>query len=143
MTPHSSQRALCIVYVFACACAALLLAGCGDEELATYPVQGRVTFRGEPVPTGSVMFIPAQGPAAATTIAPDGSYELQAVAGRHTVTVVAQQRWPAGFDPASAARDWVPPPPLVPAKYNRPATSGLVVEVQAVETNEANLVLAP
>lgn len=122
-------------------CLGIFLLGCRDAGPELHPVSGRVTYRGEPVPTGTVMFTPDTGPAATSTIGSDGRYALRAVAGRHAVAVIAQQRLPADFDPANLPADWKPPPSLVPAKYNRPSTSGLHVEVQPGESNHADLTL--
>lgn len=38
--------------------ACVIAAGCGRRELARVPVEGMVTFRGEPVPAGEIRFEP-------------------------------------------------------------------------------------
>lgn len=111
--------------------------GCGDTGPTRYPVAGVVTYNGRPVPTGNVIFVPDEGPAAVTTIAEDGGYHLEAVAGRHRVGVTAIPEPPPGTDEGS----YISPPPLVPSKFGRPSTSGIVVEVQSHENTGMDITL--
>src|SRR6478752_10675518 len=79
--------------------AAAVAIGCTKKGgLATAPVSGKVTYRGKAVPTGTVMFVPSEGPAATGEIGSDGSYKLTtfspgdgAVIGTHKVTITALQ----------------------------------------------------
>lgn len=75
----------------------LLLAastGCGEKTDAV-PVAGKVSYKGEPLKNGTVMFIPDGGGTAATgEIQPDGTFKLTtfrkddgAVPGDYTVVV--------------------------------------------------------
>ncbi len=83
--------------------AALLIgvAGCGpDNGLNLAPVRGKVTYKGEPIKNGTVMFMPDEsagntGPQAIGTITSDGTYILSsqdagdgAVVGMHKVGVL-------------------------------------------------------
>src|SRR5205823_12586516 len=52
------------------------LAGCGGGGPKTALVRGTVTYKGKPVPNGTVTFIPASGHHATGDIRPDGSYTL-------------------------------------------------------------------
>ncbi|MDA1017636.1 MAG: hypothetical protein O3A00_24655, partial [Planctomycetota bacterium] len=57
--------------------------GCGGSEPHRVPVEGRVTFRGQPIEKGSIVFIPtgdSKGPRAGTSIE-SGRYELEADRG--------------------------------------------------------------
>lgn len=76
-----------------CVLIAAVLAGCGGETLS--PVTGKVTFNGEPVRGGTIIFGPSEGtkggtPASAE-VKEDGTYELKAgatvgaVAGKNKV----------------------------------------------------------
>ena len=106
--------------------------GCGsagDEGFpVTFPVQGKVTLKGQPLPKGSISFIPSEGRPSTAIIQPDGSYVLStfkekdgAVPGRYRVTVTATDA-----DPMQMPRPGGPAPKsLVPKKYNRPETSRL------------------
>jgi hypothetical protein len=122
----------------------LFLLGCSPSgDMQTAPVKGKVTYNGQPLPSGTVMFVPTQGPAATGEIRPDGSYSLGtygtsdgAVLGKHKVTITALadmgELLPEAQDPT--------PPPLVPDKYLSHETSGLEVEVKS-GTNEHDFVL--
>jgi hypothetical protein len=113
-----------------------LLAGCGENRPKTAVVQGTVTYKGKPVPNGSVNFVPAEGPAATGEIGPDGSYRLTtfrkgdgAVLGTHKVVIVAMQDVSGQ---AVEARSPLPPP-IVPVKYTSLATTDLTAEVKDQE----------
>jgi hypothetical protein len=102
--------------------ALLLLSGCGDNHIKTFPVEGTITYNGKAVPGGSIMFQPKDNkdaPAATANIK-DGRYVLKtyrdgdgAVLGEHTVTVISLEdqsgRLPEERNPL--------PPAVVPLKY--------------------------
>jgi len=75
----------------------VLLTGCSDKYPDLYPVTGRVTFKGQPVPSGTITFYPQDGSRPANcTLSGDGSYRLMtyedgpgAVSGPHKVTIEA------------------------------------------------------
>jgi hypothetical protein len=120
-----------------------LLAGCGDNRPRTAVVRGTVTYKGKPVPNGTVNFIPAEGPAATGDIARDGSYSLTtfrkgdgAILGTHKVVVVAMQDQSGVAVEASTPL----PPPIVPMKYTSLSTTDLQADVKDQE-NTINLVL--
>lgn len=115
----------------ACLASLALLGGCGEPRPRTAPVRGAITYRGAPVPHGTVMFQPAHGPAATGEIR-KGHYVLMtyregdgAVLGSHRVTVIALEdqsgRLPEDRSPL--------PPALVPLEYSFPDRSGLTAEV--------------
>jgi hypothetical protein len=110
-----------------------LAVGCGSGRPKTAVVRGTVTYKGKPVPNGTITFTPNSGPTATGEIAPDGSYQLTtfrkgdgAVLGEHKVVVVAMQK---NNDPNIEA--FTPlPPPIVPTKYTSLATTDLKAEVK-------------
>jgi hypothetical protein len=84
--------------------AAMVLLGCGGDDSglgSRYKVSGKVTYKGAPVPRGSVNFIPVkpappEGRAASGEIKEDGSYTLStagggdgALPGEYNVAIVA------------------------------------------------------
>jgi hypothetical protein len=92
-----------------------------------------VTYKGKPVPNGTVLFVPDAGPQATGEIGPDGSYTLTtfrpgdgAVPGTYKVVVVAMQdtsnRLPEDRNPL--------PPPIVPDRYSSIATTDLTAQVK-------------
>ena len=115
---------------------ALALAGCGGGGPKLAAVRGTVTYKGKPVPSGTVSFIPANGPAATGKINPDGTYTLTtfkagdgAVLGHHKVVVAAMEdmtgRLPEDRNPL--------PPSIVPDKYTSIGTTDLTAEVKEGE----------
>lgn len=115
--------------------------GCsrGGQGLAV--VKGKVTYKGKPVPNGTVNFNPvdANKPSASGKIQPDGSYTLEtflgsrpspgAVIGAHKVVIVAMQDQEGILPEQRAAL----PPPIVPSKYTHPNTTDLTAEVEKKE----------
>lgn len=110
-------------------------AGCGpaSEHPATAPVRGKVTYRGQPVPRGTITFLSDGGEAASAMIRTDGSYVLGtfgpadgAVHGRHKVGIIADDGDPSLLPGSPGYRT---PRDLVPKKYNNPSTSGLAADV--------------
>jgi hypothetical protein len=127
--------------VLVCA-ACLALFGCAKKGgLETAPVTGKVTYKGKPLPNGTVMFVPGEGPAATGEIAADGTYHLTtyapndgAVLGKHKISITAladmSNLLPEQRNPL--------PPSLIPDKFMSHDSSGLTAEV-ARGNNEVNL----
>jgi hypothetical protein len=106
-----------------------------------YKVTGTVSYDGTPLPCGIVMFVAEEGPPSQPVqIGPGGRYELQAVAGRHTVVVVAVPPAQGRPDPdEEGGIDYSDAPPaksLIPEMYNRQETSGITVVVEPKSVNE-------
>jgi hypothetical protein len=124
---------------------AALLIGCSKSGgLKTAPVAGKVTFKGKPLPNGTVMFVPGEGPAATGEIDKDGNYRLStygngdgAVLGSHKVSITALAEIGTGLPEQRNPT----PPSLLPAKYLSHETSGLTVEVKD-GNNDVNFDLA-
>jgi hypothetical protein len=97
-------------------------------------VEGQVTFQGQPLKTGSLLFQPdaAKGNSSTLTpsgtIGPDGRYKLYtqerpgAPPGWYKVGIVAQEAPPN--DPYAMRS-------LIPQRYGDPQTSGISIEVSA------------
>ena len=118
---------------------ALAAAGCGG---GTGTVAGTVTFRGKPVPGGSVVLYCADKQIVRGLIGPDGTYAIPNVpAGPAAVTVQAHARVPDGLrlkQTLPPAKDGPTPPDAapqadkataLPPRYALPEESGLSVVV--------------
>jgi hypothetical protein len=126
-----------------CAGTLLVLAsGCepGAQRLAG--VRGKVSFKGIPLNTGTIVFTPdplrgTSGSIARSEIGRDGGYVLQtkgmpgAAVGWHRVTVMAMDRGFAGGPDG----DRVTPRSLLPEKYSDPQLSGLSCQVRGGQEN--------
>jgi len=123
-----------LFWLLACALA-LLLTGCRSAKLPrTLPVQGKVTWRGQPLSQGMVAFSPARlGEAgqpsrpAMGKIGPDGTYRLSsfrendgAMPGEYRVTVVSYYASEPGPDDS-----FKPAVSRIPIRYGDPEKSGL------------------
>lgn len=132
----SVTRAAGVVFVSAVLSVALT-SGCSSGANGLAIVKGKVTYKGKPVPNGTVNFNPVDGnkPSASGKIQPDGSYTLEtflgsrpspgAVIGQHKVVIVAMQDQEGILPEQRAAL----PPPIIPSKYTHPNTTDLKVAV--------------
>ena len=123
----------------------ILVVGCGQTGPTTYPVTGVISYQGIPLPLGTVMFVSKQGPPKPGKIDKNGHYQLEAVAGEHTVMVVAMPVRQGRPDPKSEfGFDYTGVPEvksLIPQKYNHPNTSGITVTVKAGGPNPIDIAL--
>ncbi len=116
------------------------LSGCGQKgDFPTAPVRGKVTYKGQPVPRGTITFQPDAGPPATGEIQADGSYRLGtfgagdgAILGHHRVMIIANTADPTKIPGSSPG--YVAPKDLVPKSYGQIDTSGLAVEVTKDKT---------
>lgn len=119
-----------------------LLAACwgcsGSSSLDTIPVQGRVTYKGQPVTQGTITFLPlnaAEGTPrrpATGVIQPDGSYRLAtlspddgAVPGEYQVVIVSITSGPTPENP-DAPEVWA-----IPKHYGNPTQTDLKASIPA------------
>jgi hypothetical protein len=117
----------------------LAVAGCGRS---TGHVTGQVTYKGQPLPSGTVLFHGPDGATGHSAIWPDGRYEVRDVpVGPWKITVQSHGRLPQGFA-RGALRDpdfkMSPREALkvlqhvgIPKKLADPAQSGLAYTVKA------------
>ncbi len=124
----------------------LVIFGCGGDGLGKrYTVSGRVTYKGAPLPSGTITFLPEDSKArpAAGTIT-DGNYTLTTLSpddgafpGKYQVTVVSKDVDSSAINTApnslnrlkKVAAVNLTAKSRVPAKYELPTTSGLAREV--------------
>jgi hypothetical protein len=115
---------------------ALTPIACGPTGPGMAQVSGKVTYKGQPVPKGTVTFLPSSpgGRNATGAIMPDGSYKLQtenpgdgALLGEYKVTIYAHDEPILDYLPQKP----VEPKILTPTKYEKPDTSGLTASVKS------------
>ena len=122
----------------------LIFAGCGGTSDGPAAATGKVSYRGQPLPHGTIVFTPdairgGTGLPVRAEIQPDGSYRLKTTEaiglppGWYRVTVAAvDTASPAPGTPFSGPRS------LLPVKYRDPEQSGLLCEVKAGKENAIN-----
>ena len=119
------------------------LVGCGSGELETAPVSGTVTFDGQLLTHGTVIFTPTHGRAGQGDIDGNGRYTIGtysdsdgAIAGPNKVSVIVREAsHDTGFEEDVEIQF------SVPARYANPNTSGIMVEVKPGEDNTADITL--
>ena len=119
--------------------AGLLLAAVGcDRGPKLVPIQGRVLYRGQPLPFGSVMFQPAGGLPARGTIGTDGTFRLTThsagdgvLPGQSRVRVTCYEHQRPGTSTSAQQQEVGLGRLLIPKRYTSFGTSGLKIEVRA------------
>lgn len=117
----------------ALALGAVFTLGCSNEP-RLYPVSGSVTFDGQPVESGDILFLsPAgdRGPDPAKI--EKGKYALKTTAGKKRVEISASRIRPGG---ARGAGGEPVPEEYIPAKYN--LESELTADVKEADDNVAD-----
>lgn len=129
LRPPPSALALLVAF--------LLAAGCGPSKPETVPVSGTVTWNGQALSQGSILFAPEDGKGVPDPgDIKDGRYQLQAKTGKKKVEIRAT-RESGKVDPAMGA---APREQYIPAEYNEKTT--LRADVKSGEKNEFNFPLA-
>ena len=123
--------------------AAVSLPGCGSEKRDRATVTGRVTYKGEPLRFGTVIFEPEAGQFATGLIQPDGAFQMEtrgegqgAPVGKCKVRFVCFANQDPEAKPAGPENGFPEGESLgmgrslIPEKYLSVATSGITVEVK-------------
>lgn len=135
----------------------VLVAGCGEPLKADFevfddlhPVTGKVRFKGEPIPEASIRLHPmplgSGGPVISAVVDQEGAFQvytfrpegkgLGAPAGEYRATI----SW---FGPTAGLREEQKDElkELLPAKYGRPQTSPVIIQVAAGENEVSTISL--
>src|SRR5687768_17175826 len=109
LTSARSAKGLTCGALFAVVC------GCGTSGPPTHPVSGAVSFTGQPLPSGTMTFIP-DSPSARTTVTKiiEGRYDAELTEGSWTVNIQAVRE----TGPVIPALREAPREQFIPAKYN-------------------------
>ncbi|MBI3465935.1 MAG: carboxypeptidase regulatory-like domain-containing protein [Planctomycetes bacterium] len=122
--------------------AASFLTGCGEPSQPVGDVYGKVTYRGQPVASGSISFQNAEiGYGADAKLGSGGEYHFETLEGglplgNYKVTVMPEMELDAS-DPKTPPVMKDKPAPNIPKKYRLPRTSDLTAAVKEGE-NELN-----
>ncbi len=103
----------------ALALATLLLPGCGPGGLDKHTVTGTVTFDGEPVGEGDIIFTADDGSGVtdAGKIA-NGKYSLETTPGKKSVRIMAMREVPGQFDESNPGEKVPVKEMYIPDKYS-------------------------
>ena len=120
------------------------LCGCGsDNRLETATVSGKVTYNGDPLQIGSLLFVPVGGgPSAQANIESDGTYTMGtyetkdgAIPGEHKVMINAITAPGGSGLPEDVIDGDGAPVSIIPEKFGDLEQSGLVVTVKSGSNN--------
>jgi hypothetical protein len=101
--------------------------GCGQASSGV-PVDGHVSYHGQPIAHGALMFFPARGRAITTATDAAGHYALELAPGEYAVTVNLSVKLPAGWKEG----DPIPPPEIdLPTEYTMRIKTPLKATVAA------------
>lgn len=112
----------------------ILLCGCGDGRPATVPLTGRVTYNGNPLSIGQIVFAPRAGRSAFGEIRDSQIVDVTTFSkgdgvipgpARVGITCITNMKSING-----------PHEPMIPTRYFEPDKSGLTFEVSADGPNE-------
>ncbi len=121
-----------------------LSVGCGsDNRLETATVSGKVSYNGDPLAIGSLLFVPVGGgPSAQANIEPDGSYSMGtyeltdgAIPGEHKVMITAITAPGGSGLPEDAVGNDGAPVSVIPEHFGNLEKSGLVITVKSGKNN--------
>ncbi|MBN2291123.1 MAG: carboxypeptidase regulatory-like domain-containing protein [Pirellulales bacterium] len=125
------KKAVCIQAALVCLVLAACLPGCKKEETLG-AVSGKVTFKGQPLTEGVVMFVnKAKGVHMTAPVDAEGNYKVVMAKGaglppgEYQVTVNP----PVLDAPMGAGPVQIPVYPNIPQKYRNAKTSGLTLTV--------------
>ena len=100
---------------------AIIAAGCGPREPATYEVRGTVEWKGQPLPEGYVNFAPGEGQSLKVDAGQitGGAFVFRSTAGAKTVEIWANREKAGQTNKVMGMRE---KEQYIPAKYNSQST---------------------
>lgn len=123
---HILQIILLVLLVFS-------VSGCLKRGPQLAPVKGKVTYKGKPLPFGSVILQPAAGQPAIGAIQSDGTFQVQtpghgdgAPVGVNRIQIICYEK----IEPKTPGGEIGMGKSLIPQKYTSYTTSGLTIDVQ-------------
>ena len=111
-----------------CVLTCLATTGCGSYG----SVSGKISYKGEPLTGGTVLFFPGSAGAVSSVIGPDGGYKVDNVpAGPVTIAVETKSAQPFSPPDKAPTADAAPKTAALPDAYSDPKGSGLTYTVKA------------
>ncbi len=118
----------------------LSLTGCSPPGMTLDKVSGNVTFDGQPVEEGRILFRAVEGDQRAFSGAiQNGRYELESLPGKMTVEITASRIIPGKFDESNPDEKVPMGEMYIPERYN--SKTELTAEVPAGGAKDVNFTL--
>lgn len=125
----------------ACVLGLAVAAGC-SQGVKKVTVKGTVSYKGQPVRSGILQFVGADGSYSAAVVQPDGTFLItDVVPGEVRVGVQEAPSGGESSDPRADKGGKTPDVPL-PVKYKNPQTSGLSYTITP-DTKQLDIHLEP
>lgn len=109
----------------------MMLIGCGQSRVERTHLTGQVTFDGQPISKGRILFIPDNGPTWGAEIR-EGTYSTEGTKGVPTGDLrveIEAYRTPASYQPSNTdAPEDAPQEQYVPAKFNTQSELRMTIE---------------
>ncbi len=118
----------------------LSLTGCSPPGMTLDKVSGNITFDGQPVEEGRILFRAVEGDQRAFSGAiQNGRYELESLPGKMTVEITASRIIPGKFDESNPDEKVPMGEMYIPERYN--SKTELTAEVPAGGAKDVNFTL--
>ena len=128
---HTNRTLFCLM----ASLALLGLAGCGSRGPTTYPVSGTVSFDGQPISSGEIIFRSADDQAASSAgNIHEGKFSFASLPGKKRVEIIAVREVPGKFDESNPGEKVPLREMYIPDQYNR--QSKLAAEVTPNGANQ-------
>ena len=108
--------------IFAAFALLLLVAAMGCGNGGVVQVAGNVTYQGEPVPQGEIIFSPADGGQTVAAPIAAGRYEVQLPPGSHQVRISGYRDVPGKVDRSNPGQETPIIEMYIPDQYNARTT---------------------
>jgi hypothetical protein len=132
------MRTACLALLAAVAAMAGAASGQAKKE-DEVDVRGKVSYKGKPLPGGTISLVPEKGKRVVAALQADGTYATKAAAGKYRVLVETESaKKPAKAKDKADKTRYV----AIPKKYGDVKTSVLTFEVKPSVDNEFVLELA-
>jgi hypothetical protein len=149
LSPNAARPwavALRVLLLAGCAMSAVSPFGCGPSDgIKRVVISGKVSYQGQPVTDGLIVFVPAKGtkgPTASATIR-DGTYTVVAAGGvptgTHCVEIQAYRPVAAPPNRPASRQDMAAKQQYLPEQYNRQSTLEATVDAKGGNTQDFDL----
>jgi hypothetical protein len=112
----------------------VVVSGCSDRGVKKVTINGTVSYRGQPVPSGMLRFVGAEGSYSAGVIQSDGTFIITDVVPGEVKIGVMQRPQSTGDSSGKGGNKPRKPPVMLPAKYLNPDTSGVKYTIASDST---------
>jgi hypothetical protein len=115
----------------------VVVSGCSDQGKKV-TINGTISYRGQPVPSGILRFVGLEGAYSAAVIQPDGTFIITDVVPGEVKVGVMESPQGSGSSGGKTSPAAKAPTFSLPGKYQNPESSGLTYTITS-ETRQLNI----